>query len=72
MHGREMAVGNRANDFDSLVGVHGVFDGLGTLQFEVEQTIQICVGFRGELDLERHLRSCFTRAATFASSFDKT
>lgn len=70
--GRKMTVGNGANDFESLVGAHGVFDSLGTLRQEVERTIQICVRLRGELDLERHFRSCFTRAAIFASSFDKT
>jgi len=34
--GRKMTVGNDANDFYSLVGAHGVFDGLGALQQEAE------------------------------------
>jgi hypothetical protein len=67
-----MAVGGGANGFDRVVSAHGVFGGPGTLQQEVEQTIQVCVRLSGELDRQRHLRSCFTRTATFASSFDRT
>lgn len=70
--GRKMAVGSGANGSDRVVGAHGVFGGPGTLQQDVEQTIQVSVRLRGELDLECHLRSCFTRAATFASSLDRT
>ena len=70
--GREMTVGSDANGLDSLVGTHGFFDSFGAIQQGVEQSIQIGIGLRRELDLERHLGSCFTRAATFASSFDRT
>ena len=54
------------------LALHGLLDRLGSLKQEVEQTIQLGICFRGELDPESHLRSCFTRAATFACSFDST
>jgi hypothetical protein len=60
--GREVTVGDGANGLDSL----------GAIQQEVEQAIQIGIGLWRELDSERHLQSCFTRAATLASSFDNT
>lgn len=68
-----MAVGGGAERFDSLVGTHRILlDRLGAIQQEVEQAVKVGFGLEGELDLEGHLRSCFTLAATFASSFDRT
>lgn len=67
-----MAVGRSTECFDSLVGTRRVLDRLGAIQQEVEQAVEVGFGLGRELDLEGHLRSCFTLAATFASSFDRT
>jgi hypothetical protein len=67
-----MAVGSDACGRHGLMRSHCVFDALGRLRQKVEQTVQTRGRLRGELDLECHVRSGFTRAATFASSFDKT
>ena len=69
---RKMTVGSGAKGLDRLVGTHGVFHRLGRVQQEAEQAIQIGFSLGRELNPERHLRSCFTRAATFASSFVRT
>ena len=69
---KDGCVGNRANHRDGLVGAQGLLDCLGALEQEVEETVQIRIRCRGQLDLARHLRSCFTPAATFASNFDRT
>ena len=49
-----------------------IVDSPDSLQMEVEKTIQICFRLRSAFDPECHLRIWFTRAATFASSFDRT
>ena len=69
---RNMTVGRGANGLDRIVGAPGVFQRLGAVKEEVEQAIQIGFSLGSELNPERHLRSCFTRAATLASSFFRT
>ena len=42
-----MTVSNQANHSKDRVGAHGLFDCLGALKQDVEQTIQIGIRFRG-------------------------